>query len=367
MKIIQVTPNYPLHSGGVQNVARQLAEGLARKGHEVEVFTSDMGGKCGRLESGKNLKLHYLASVEIAHTPIIFSLFFNLLTIPKDSIIHVHIARAFTSEVVYLISKIKKVPYIAHYHLDVESSGKWGFFLPLYKNIILKRVLKSASMIAVLTERYRTLISKKYNISRNVVIIPNGVSNRFFNLAKTKHESKKTNLLFVGRLNVQKNVGCLVEAVSLVKHPVILNIVGDGELKFEIRDLINNYKLNNVILHGNKFGEELIRMYQKAEIFLLASKSEGLPLVVLEAMAAGIPIIASDVIGNHEMVNEVGILVNPPTAANFAKEIDTLIDNQKLNRQLASKGKRKAKNYQWDKIVKKFEAVYQQVLDRKGS
>jgi glycosyltransferase involved in cell wall biosynthesis len=364
MKIVQIVSYYPPHLGGMENAVKEISENLAKRGHQVEVFTSDIGCKKGKLRSTKNLKIHYLKSWESAHTPIIPSLFFKLLKISKDSIMHVHIAQALVPEVVYLVSKIKKIPYIVHIHLDVGPSGKLGILLPLYKRIFLKRVLKSASKIVILNRKYRILINRDYNIFKNIVIIPNGVSKKFFiNKKNTKHE--QINLLFVGRLSIQKNIPKLIKAASLLKSKAILNIVGDGEKKIEIEKYISSNNLKNVILHGKKIGKDLINFYQNADIFLLASDYEGLPLVLLEAMASGTPIIASDVIGIREIIGEAGILINPPTSENFAREIDKLIENKKIREKLAEKGRKKANNYDWSKIAKKFEDVYENVKEAK--
>jgi len=78
-------------------------------------------------------------------------------------------------------------------------------------------------------------------------------------------------------------------------------------------------------------------------------------------MASGTPIMASDVIGIQEIVGNAGILINTPTSENFAREIDKLIENKKIREKLAEKGREKANNYNWNKIVKKFEDVYQNV------
>ena len=364
MKVVQVVSYFPPHLGGMENVAREISERLAKKGHQVEVFTSDIGCKKGKLRSTKNLKIHYLKSWEFAHTPIMPSLFFKLLKMSKDSIMHVHIGVAFVPEVVYLVSKIKKIPYVVHIHLDTGSSGKLGFLLPLYKKVLLKRVLKSASKIIVLGEEYRTLINKKYDILEKIMIIPNGIGEEFF-VNKEDVSSKHINLLFVGRLDAQKNIPKLIDSASLIKSKVVLHIIGDGEKKEEIEKLIFDKKLKNVILYGKKTGEDLISFYKNADIFILTSDIEAMPLVLLEAMASGTPIIASDVIGIRELVGKTGILVNPPTPENFAKAIDNLIEDKKLRNTLSVSGREKAKGYDWNKIVKIFEDVYQNVMEGK--
>ena len=363
MKIAQVVSYYPPHLGGMQNVAREISERLAIKGHQVEVFTSDIGCKKGKLRSTKNLKIHYLKSWEFAHTPIILSLFFKLLKMSKESIMHVHIAQAFVPEVVYLVSKIKKIPYIAHVHGDSKPSGKFGFLLPLYKKLFIKKILSKAEKVICLSKDYKQFINKKYGINESkIIVIPNGVSEKFF-INKAKKLNKIPNLLFVGRLSVEKNIPKLIEATSLLKNKVILHIVGEGEKKEELKKLILDKRIKNIILHGKKTGKELIDFYKHADIFLLASSCEGLPLTLLEAMASGTPIIASNIRGIREIIGNVGILVSPPTSENFTREIDKLIENKKIREKLAEKGRKKAKNYDWNKIVEKFENVYREALN----
>src|SRR2546422_4168818 len=135
--IIQVTSYYPPHLGGMENVAAQIAEGLVDKGYAVLVYTSDMSYSRNAVISSKS-QVRYLKSIEFAHTPIIFTLFFRLLALPRHSLIHLHVAHAFSPEIVYLISKLKGIPYIAHIHLDVDASGSLGFLLEPYKKLFLK-------------------------------------------------------------------------------------------------------------------------------------------------------------------------------------------------------------------------------------
>jgi len=175
MKIVQVSAHYPPHLGGIQNVAREISERLAKRGHSVEVFTSNIGcPKEKQLKSSGNLKINYLQALEFAHTPIIFSLFWKLMKIPKDSIIHLHIAQAFIPEVVWLVSKIKGIKYFSHVHGDTEPSGKLGFLLEIYKKYVLKKVLKDGERIITLNKDYQNLISQKYCINKDKIsVIPN--------------------------------------------------------------------------------------------------------------------------------------------------------------------------------------------------
>lgn len=363
MKIIQVVAYYPPHLGGMEKVAQEISERLAAKGHRVEVFTSDIGCKNEKLESNKNLIINYLKSFEVAHTPIAFSLFFKLLKEPRNSIIHLHVSQAFFPEVVYLISRIKKIPYIAHMHLDVGPSGKLGFLLKPYKKFLLKVVLGKASKIICLTEDQKLYFSKKYALPLNMFdVVPNGVGKEFFLNKKLPQAKEITNLLYVGRLSTQKNIPLLIESISFIQKKVHLDVVGDGEEMKAIENSIRKFKLSNVILHGRKTGINLLEYFQKADIFVVTSKKEGLSLSMLEAMAAGLPIVGNDVPGVRELIYDCGILVSNSSPESFAEALDNLISDIVLQRNLSKRAQKKAICFSWDHLIEKIEAIYGEIL-----
>lgn len=359
-KIIQVTSYYPPHLGGMEIVAAQIAEGFVEKGYAVSVYASDIGHSRNAMISSKS-QVHYLKSVEFAHTPIIFTLFFRLLALSRHSLIHLHVAQAFTPEIVYLISKLRGTPYIAHIHLDIDPSGLFGFLLKPYKKIFLKKVLKSATKIICLTEPQKKLIASKYALPlESIVVIPNGVAETYFVGEKTK-KNKIPHLLFVGRLAAQKNLPLLIEAISQMQSCVNLDIVGEGEERVNIEALITKYQLQNVLLHGKKTGQELIELYKSADIFVLPSLKEGVSLAMLEALAAGLPVVASDSPDIREILADCGLLIQEPTAANYARALDALVSNTSMIRDLSALSVQKARSYSWVKVLDSIEEVYQEV------
>ncbi|MHB9129425.1 MAG: glycosyltransferase family 4 protein, partial [Candidatus Humimicrobiaceae bacterium] len=369
MKIIHITPFYPPHLGGMENVVKEISENLAKRGHQVTVFTSDIGCKKDKLISTKNIKIHYLKSFEIAHTPIIPSLFFELLKITKNSIIHLHVAQSFTPEIVSLISKIKNIPYVAHIHIDVGPSGKLGFLLPLYKKVLLKKVLNSSSKIVVPSGDYVDLVSKKYEISNNKIYkVPNGVDlNNFKSLPFKLNDPIR--LLYVGRLSKQKNIPLLIRTFKIVTEKINrnieLDIVGDGEEKGKIITLIKAENLENKVnLRGELRGERLYEIYSNSDIFILTSDYESFGMVLIEAMASGLPIIASNIPALRNVVenDKTGLLVKLEPE-DFAKAIEKLINNPQLKEKLIKNGLEEVKRYNWDEITKKFEDIYEEVLN----
>ena len=367
MKIIQISSYFPPHLGGQENVAREISERLAKKGHQVEVFTSNIGcPKNKQLKSTKNLKIHYLKSKEFLFTPLIFSLYNNLMKIPQNSIIHVHTSQAYVPEIVHQVWKKRKIPYIAHVHGDPDPSSIIGkIILNPYKKIFLKRFLKDAKKIIVLTKGYKDLFNKKYSIDKSkIIIVPNGVGDNFF--TNNRKRSNIPHLLFVGRISIEKNPKRLIESFSLCKSKIILDIVGDGVLLEETNILANEKGLKNVVFHGRKTGKDLIKLYQSSNAFISTSNGEAFPLTVLEAMASRLPIIASNVKGNNEVVKNVGILVNPPTPENFAKEIDRLFLDKRLYDKLSKQSLEFAKEHTWDRVIKQIEYLYKDIKNKKG-
>jgi glycosyltransferase involved in cell wall biosynthesis len=359
--IIQVTSYYPPHLGGMENVAEQIAEGFVDKGYAVSVYTSDIGNARGTSRNAKS-QVHYLKSIEVAHTPIMFSLFFRLLALPRHSLMHLHVAQAFSPEIVYMISKLKGIPYIAHIHLDVDASGPFGFLLAPYKKLFLKRVLKSAAKIICVSEGQKKLIASRYGLPLEAfVVMPNGVVEDYFIGGKTS-ENALPHLLFVGRLAAQKNLPLLIEAVAQMQTSVYLDIVGEGELRESIEALIRKYELHNVKLHGKKVGRELIELYRSADIFVLPSfKEAGVSLSMLEALAAGLPVVASDLPEVRDSLNECGVLIQDPTAINYANALDALLSDKDTLRRLSALSVQKARSYSWKNLLNSIEDVYKEV------
>ena len=358
--IVQVVPYYPPHLGGMENCAAKIAEGFAEKGYATNVYTSNIGSsKC--LNSSIGPKVYYLRSIEIAHTPILFALFFRLLTLPSRALIHLHVAQAFSPEIVYLISKIRKIPYVAHVHLDVDPSGPFGFLLETYKKFFLRKVLRSAAKVICLTEPQKHLIASKYMLPvEAIAVVPNGVASEYF-VDKRTLENKVPRVLFVGRLAPQKNLSLLISAVAQMKVYVQLDIIGEGEERAKLEDLIRKCELQNVTLHGKKTGNELLEMYKSADIFVLPSLKEGVSLSMLEALATGLPVVASASPDMQQILNECGVLIEEPTASNYAKAIDELLSKKDILKNLSNSAVQKAHSYSWENVLNSIEDIYKEV------
>lgn len=368
MNIIHVSPYFSPHIGGLEKCVEELSKRLSDLGNHVEVYTSDVGSSNYNHHTNTNPDVHKLKAWEFAHTPIIPSLFFKLLSIPKESCIHVHISQPLVPEIVYLISKIRNIPYIAHIHIDIEPTGKLGFLVPIYKSIFLKKVLSEAAFIVVPTPDYVEIMSKKYNLHKTKFkVIPYGVD-----LSQFKKSSHKLHnpirLLYVGRLTIQKNIPLLLQSIKNIidKHifQIELHIVGDGEAKKHIKQTVKDLKLNsNVVIHGKLTGSDLQQIYSNSDIFILPSVYESFGIVLLEAMASGVPVIVSNIpaVRNVVVHGKTGLLVKP-TAGNMSDAIEQLIRDPILRNRLILTCVKEVKKYDWDEITSRLQLLYQKVV-----
>lgn len=359
--IVQVTGFYPPHLGGMERVAQSLSEGLAARGYAVTVITSDADAPSEPEAEVPGLRVRRLASVEFAHTPVAFWLLPAMLRVPKRSILHLHLGQAYYPELTWLVSKLRGVPYILHFHLDLQPTGRLGKVFVLYKRIVLRAVVTQASRIVVFSDEQREFIHTEYGVSRDVItVIPNGVGSEYFLGARTYAQAKLTHsLLYVGRLSGQKRVRMLIEMMAHLDTKFTLTIVGDGEERETLRQLAIDLGLRErVTFAGKKDPAETVAYYKAADVFVMSSENEGMPLVMLEAMAAGLPVVGASVPGIRELISGVGMLVEAPSGANFARVITEVFANCKRMSELSRASSEAATKYSWVTLTDAFEKLY---------
>jgi glycosyltransferase involved in cell wall biosynthesis len=203
----------------------------------------------------------------------------------------------------------------------------------------------------------------------DVVHIPNGIDSSAIASACKKNDRRKNTILFVGRLERMKGVDILLHAFALLhcdeKHPVELRIVGDGTLRSHLEHLAHKLGVtHHVRFLGFVPAPAVYREFASATIFCALSRTEALGNVFLEAQAAGCPIVATNVDGIPDIVEdgETGLLVDPEEPRDAAKAIEKLLSDAGLREQLSTAGKQNAKSYDWDDIAKQYEAVYRDLL-----
>lgn len=361
----------PKWLGGAEIATYNIARALVQMGHEVHIITSlDKGLPCESAEAG-----FYIHRVKVIHKPILFALSFSMpafLAVKKIGPDIVHAQAIPMGLYALLIKKLVKIPYLVYSHSELHLSKTLK--ARILKTIVSKLALRNANAVIALTNNMEEDISRVYDGS--ILVIPNGVDlNRFDNLnrdsirKKLGYETNERVVLYLGNLRPEKGVKYLVESMDMIpqaKRPRLL-IVGDGSEKRELERTTQRLGLGKYINFAGKVPSQSVPEYMIAsDVFVLPSLSEGFPLVILEAMAAGLPIVATRVCGIPEIIEngKNGLLVEPGYPKEIAEKILLLLESKELTAQIFKNNREKAKQYSWEAVCHHLEAVYSQVTDK---
>ena len=211
----------------------------------------------------------------------------------------------------------------------------------------------------------------KYFSDRHVEIIPNGVDIKRFkptNKPLEKYSDGKLNILFTGRIEKRKGLIYLIQAYKLLKkkYPGIrLIVVGRGPLLKHHRKYIIKHRIHGIHFEGFVPAEILPRYFATADIFCSpALFGESFGIVLLEAMAAGKPVVAFDISGYRDVVdnNVNGLLAKPKDIRDLALKLEKLVKNMKLRERLGCNGVKKTRDFTWKKIAAKNILFYKKIL-----
>lgn len=351
---------YPPITRGLEIHVRDLIDILARQGCEIEVIAG-MAEDTGFQNA--NVTLHRILSRNYRKNFFYYFLFFfktytkifTLNKFNKIDVIHLHGSPSFKlfGEFLYKFTNIDRIVYTIHGQGQVCSINK--LYFNLLNNIKIIAVSKSVHDFVI-----------KCGASKDkIYIIPSGI-----NLPKNSTEFQiKRDILFVGGLYKEKGVEYLVKAYCKSIHYVKRNkllIVGDGDLKNYLRNLVKELGLDSYVnFYGSVPHENVIDLMKKALIFVApsitySSSIEGTPIVLLEAMSVGLPIITTKVGGIPEIIKDGinGIIVNEKNSDALSKAIIKLLLEPELMSEMSFNNFRDSKIYDWDKISKQIIKTY---------
>lgn len=242
---------------------------------------------------------------------------------------------------------------------------------------ILKSIIKKADLIVANSSYTKNLLHDFYP-EIQAEVIPEGFSVVSKGSGKKEENSKK--ILFVGRLVERKGVEYLIRAIPLVSQELDakLDIVGDGEMRSKLEELAHSLKIKDRVNFTGRVEETLLdKYYQECDLFVLPAivdskgDTEGLGMVLVEALSYGKPVIASAVGGIVDIIKnkETGLLVPEKDEKALAQAIVSILKNHSWAKELASGGYQHIKkHFDWDKIVDKTLTLYNRVCSQlKGS
>jgi glycosyltransferase involved in cell wall biosynthesis len=301
MKILYVITGLTL--GGAEKVVCTLADEMAKKGHEVKIAFLK-----GRVEVFPQNKEIELINLELNSTLSFLGASCKYKKLVKDfmpDVIHAHMVHANIFTRINQIYHIK-VTLICSAHNSNEG-GKIRMLAYRMTNFL------SHLNTNVSIEATEAFIKQGAFSQKNIVTVYNGIDLNKFNNKDTVVEKKNKKVcLSVGRLNVQKDYFNLLNAITLIDKAILndveFHIVGEGELRGEIEQKIKELNLEDkVTLLGMR--SDIPDLLNNADFFILSSKHEGLPTVLIEAMACKCFVVTTDCGGSAEIIGDTGILV----------------------------------------------------------
>ena len=371
MKIALVSPyDYP-YPGGVTEHVSNLAAQFRARGHEVHVIApssadaASLGAmpyvhRVGRVVpiwangSVARLNLPYQGYLQVK----------RLLSYQAFDVVHLHepMMPALPLTVLRHSQAVNVGTFHAYGRTDI------GYF---YARPMLQPFFRKLHGRIAVSGPARDFVSRRF--PGDYRIIPNGIDYaRFAAPAAPLAElaDDRPTVLFVGRLEQRKGLKHLLHAWPLVRREFpdarLLVVGGSGRRLESYRRYAVSRGWPDVVFAGYVSTEDLVRYYQRADVFCAPSTGqESFGIVLLEAMAAGRPIVASRIAGYAEVVThgEEGLLVPPKDAESLAAGLAQLLADPGLRRELGERGRRKAAGYDWPKIADRVLAYYDETID----
>lgn len=373
MNLLLINNEFPPIGGGGSTVTKYAILHLVQAGHTVTLITSrykDLphreiidGATVIRIPALRQYK-EYSSMVELVSFGI-SAFFFCVPYMVRHRVDFIFAFFAVPAGfAAWLLAKIFGVPYGIYFGGSDIPNANPSRFRHIYPLItpLLKRIWRSASFRSVCSKELE-MLARQADSTSDFFTIPNGVdTDRFTPIERGK--SPKVKVLFIGRLIPRKGFHRVVYALPEVRRfaqvPFEVEVVGTGAHRGELDFLAEKLGVSDLIRYvGMVPYDQLEKSYQYADIFVLTSLSEGMPSVILEAMGCGLPIIASDVGGNNEIVHEGdnGYLIPGDNPHLLAEKILTLINNADMRRTMGSRSRELALAYDWRNIMNRYNAL----------
>lgn len=360
--------------GGVEKVIQELAERYVQQGHEVHVFCSD-SDKYQRIEKRYEIihgvhvhRSRYWLKLSL-NTYIFPGVYWDLLW-QKYDVVHTHVSQKDYVLVAGLFAFLKGKKHIHTTHCPWTDK-----FRPLSVRIPLFFMESFGNQLSyffchkiIAITPWEIPLLKKWTSEKKIRVIHNGMDALFFrkvhkNTFKEHLGIKGQMVLFFGRLHPTKAPDMFVRmAQDILKERKDIDfvIVGPDEGEMEkIKNMIGDEKKIHLFgaIHGK---DNIAAMYQATDVYVLPSYREGLPLTLFEAMASGLPIVASPCNGVPYEIEEGknGFLVPYGDVVFLKKRVLQLIDDPVLAQKIGQTNKRKVKGYTWDAIAHETLALY---------
>lgn len=380
MKIIHVIPS--LDKGGAERLAADICKELSqREGVKVKLVTFRKDNAYSGSLKGMDVETvpAFVIPSITSKTRADVSRWMTLLDEFKPDIIHSHL---FESEMVTRYELRREPVYVTHCHDNMAQLKKFSIQTVLSKKaltnfyerqIMLKRYRACDNhFLCISNNNYRYITSVlPPSLRRNAHLFHNAIHYKKFSVANSERSIAPVRMVNTGSFIPLKNQILLVEVLKELKArgiPATVSFLGDGPTKEMVQRKVVEYGLtDHVTFAGNV--EQVENYLREANLYVHTSYSEAFGLVLVEAMAAGLPVITLDGGGNRDLIQEGknGYLLDKQDAALFADKIATLMSNEPLYRTMTRNAAEFAKGFNMPNYVDRLLDLYRQWLKEKNS
>ena len=358
----------PTSALGGEVYDREIIIRLARAGHQVKVLLPQ-NRPYDRL---KNLRV---SLTPLTHIPAhLYNLFWlphaiKLARTKSFDLLRIHVPEFFGPGVWFFKQLFPHIPVVGHYHLDED-----GFLF----NLINRLFLNSCDLVIADSRYLAKQIKNKFHISaRKITVIHCGTDvdkikpgKKDFPLVQKWQLTRQIVILYLGLFIKRKNPAFLIKVFARLKklHPNIkLIMIGKGPEENNLKILARRLKVSQgVIFPGPQYGKDKLKYYQTADIFAFPSHNEGFVLSILEAMAAGLPLVVPNTVSFPEAVTHGsnGYLCRPNHLSDWTNKLSYLIAHQYLRQKLSTAARRRAlKDFTWALCNLKVIQAYQGLIN----
>jgi glycosyltransferase involved in cell wall biosynthesis len=353
VRIVQVTPFFAPHTGGVESHVRTLAREFTRRGHAVTVVSARYDRSLPLEESFEGYRIVRAPSLGVLlNTPVDPGTTRVIRGLDAD-VFHLHYPPPLTSYFATRGLTGRTIPVCLTYHCDLDLPGLAGRLVSgAYQRFFLPPTLRRVDAVVVHTRSYG--ITSGSLRRRELTVIPSVVDlDRFRpgldtgSLRTTLRLDGKRVLVFTGRLVPHKGVNVLLEALTHLPSDVVLLVIGAGPRLASLKGLARRLDVvERVRFCSAVTDDELPQYLALGEVFVFPSQNrlEGFGLAVAEGMAVGLPVVVADMPGVREVIEPgvEGLLAEPLIAGDVAAKVQMILNDPSLARQMGAAGRRRA-------------------------
>jgi glycosyltransferase involved in cell wall biosynthesis len=388
MKILFVLDTYPPNVNGAAIATYNLAKNLAKRNHKIFIATTSTNFKSSKKEED-NQTIYRIKSVpiiiertqkfRISPKPLHKKELEKIILEVNPDIIHINEPMPLGLSAIKL-ARENHIPIVIGHHFMPENLVHYLHLPKKIEDTLTKKIwdwygniCSKADLVISPTQTAEDILLN-HEPSIKHTVISNGIDLQKFNQNNTGEYLQKrykipaqTTLLFIGRLDKEKNIDILIRAIAKIVHkfPFHTVIVGQGKEEKSLKELALKLGVyDDITFTGYLPEKDLPNIYKVADIFVMPSIAELQSLVTMEAMACGLPIIGADAVALPHLIHkhENGLLFEPGNASDLAQKLQVLLTDKKMRQKMAKESLKIIREHDNQKVIEQIEKTYQQTI-----